>query len=610
LTLRYTFYLFFITGTLISFGQDPYLLSKNSEEEFKENLIPYVYCNNSAVLFTDTVLLVNRKHRLYFKIKNTTNHPLTRVVSFGEKYLCVQYLEIESSLDKEKKLKFDLVNHFVIKIQSNETQTVSFTVKELNKKDVNMISVFLLSEKLYLRYENIGSNFRPFFLGLLGFLCLFNFILFVMTRWKVYLKYSLYIFTAFLYFSYYYGVFQYLFPNVKSFSSNYIHIWYNLMFIAYFIFINDFGEYKKYVPRAYFLLNIGLLYKFIQTIFNAICHSVGAEFIYSNTYISIAMVFELILMGFVVFYILKNKRLMGRVVIIASLLMTVGGLLDQLIIFGVTPQFYYVEIAIILELLTFSLGLGLVSRQYYQDKISAQYLYIEQMKENEKMKSTFTNQLEKKIKLRTLELEEKNQENELLLGEVHHRVKNSLQIISSMLSLQRHNVSDLKAKSALLESKERIKSIMLIHKMLYQNDSFIGIDMNDFTYKLVEELMLTFGVDRNKLELKIDMSKLNVNVDIAIPLGLILDELLINSFKYAYPNSLNPKLKVSLKEENGLLVLIVWDNGNAKEEHLKKYTSFGMKLIKSLTRQTGGKLTFDDTEGLKVMLTINDYKTI
>jgi two-component sensor histidine kinase len=598
-------------------GQKPFELNEISGAELKENLTPYIYCEGSSTLFSDTTLLVNQSHRLFFRIKNVSNKPLSRVLTFGKEYLYVKGVKIERASNKEAFIQGELTNNFKIELEEGESKTVFFTINELNKKDPRTVSVSLFSENLFAKKQKSDANFKAFFLGLVGFLCFFNFILFFITKWKVYLKYALYIFTALFYFSYYYGVLQWWFPSLNGISSNHVHIWYNLMFISYFYFINDFGEYKKYVPKAYFLLNVGLAYKLVQTIFNSIFHVLGTQFIYSNTYISIAMGFELILMGSVVFYILKNKRLVGRVVIGASLLMTVGGILDQLIVFGVTPQFYYVEISIILELLTFSLGLGLVNRQYYQDKISMQHLYIKQLQETEQIKTVFADELESKIKLRTQELEEekkrveeKNEENKLLLGEIHHRVKNNLQVISSMLNLQQRNIDDPKAKSAIIESKERIKSIVLIHKMLYQNDSFLGIDMCGFIHHLIEELTITFGVDKNNLKLDIECSKLKLDVDTAIPLGLILDELLINCLKYASTENGNLQIRVVLEEKNGQLILTVCDNGRGKVSDLENANSFGMKLIKSLTRQISGQLTFDDVDGLKVILTINDYKIV
>jgi len=207
-------------------------------------------------------------------------------------------------------------------------------------------------------------------------------------------------------------------------------------------------------------------------------------------------------------------------------------------------------------------------------------------------------------------IEQKNTENELLLGEIHHRVKNNLQVISSLLSLQERNIDDASAKAAILEGKERVKSMGLIHKMLYQNDNYSGVEMDNYVKKLVSGLLDSFGIDDTKFDLDIDFSKLKLDVDTAIPMGLIINELVINALKYAYNNTEKPALKLHLKEKEEQLVLEITDNGTGKASDLNNSKSFGMKLIKSLSRQLGGSLLINDGNGLNIKINISDYKLV
>lgn len=207
-------------------------------------------------------------------------------------------------------------------------------------------------------------------------------------------------------------------------------------------------------------------------------------------------------------------------------------------------------------------------------------------------------------------VKEKNTENELLLGEIHHRVKNNLQVISSLLSLQERNIDDESAKAAILEGKERVKSMGLIHKMLYQNDNYSGVEMDDYVGKLVNGLLDSFGMDEANFKLDIDFSKLKLDVDTAIPMGLIINELVINSLKYAFINTEAPALKLKLKKEKEQLILEVADNGRGKVTDLENSNSFGMKLVKSLSRQLGGKLLITDQQGLNFQINITDYKLV
>ena len=216
----------------------------------------------------------------------------------------------------------------------------------------------------------------------------------------------------------------------------------------------------------------------------------------------------------------------------------------------------------------------------------------------------------KKAKEQKMLIEEKNTENELLLGEIHHRVKNNLQVISSLLSLQERNITDKTAKAAILEGKERVQSMGLIHKLLYQENNFAGIDMNDYVQKLVDGLLDSFGVSKEEMELDIDFSKIELDVDTAVPIGLMINELVINSLKYAFEGTEKPKLTVKIEEKNQQLILQVEDNGNGDVESILKAKSFGMKLIRSLSRQINGVLEIEKHIGLCFKISINDYKKV
>lgn len=208
-----------------------------------------------------------------------------------------------------------------------------------------------------------------------------------------------------------------------------------------------------------------------------------------------------------------------------------------------------------------------------------------------------------------IQIEEKNKKINLLLGEIHHRVKNNLQVVSSLLSLQERNIKDETAKTAISEGKERVKSMGLIHKMLYQNDNYTGIEMNPFVHELADGLISTF--DLNKVDLNVSIETIKMDVDTAIPLGLILNELIMNSLKYAFNEIDNPALNIKLFEQNQQMILEFSDNGKGKAEDLKNSThSFGMKLIQSLTRQLNGNMSIVNENGLKITITFASYKLV
>ncbi len=273
--------------------------------------------------------------------------------------------------------------------------------------------------------------------------------------------------------------------------------------------------------------------------------------------------------------------------------------------------------SLFLVLLVLSIGLGVITKQYYQKKNINQQLYINQLKETEKIQVDFTKKLEREISLRTKELqkekefaEQKNHENELLLKEIHHRVKNNMQIVSSLLSLQERNITDPFTKELLLEGKQRIESMILIQKMLFNHSAFLEVNMCDFINKLADKLFYSYGIKEKKIIKIINCSNINLNTDTAIPVGLILNELIINTLKYAFANVDKPTLKIDLIEDDNELILRVSDNGNGKISNLENSTSFGMKLITLLSRQINGKLLIKENNGLSIELRINDYKLI
>ncbi len=199
---------------------------------------------------------------------------------------------------------------------------------------------------------------------------------------------------------------------------------------------------------------------------------------------------------------------------------------------------------------------------------------------------------------------EKNEENELLLGEIHHRVKNNLQVISSLLSLQERNISDQKAKEAILEGRDRVQSIGLIHKHLYQNNEFSSIEMKGYITQLIEGLITTMGSKDLNIKFEVDVEDCEMDVDTAVPLGLMINELVVNAIKHAYADVEEPLLKVSRVVDGNQQIWEIYDNGEGVPEQVQKDGSFGMKLIRSLCRQLGAMFEVKRSKGLVCQIVI------
>jgi two-component sensor histidine kinase/ligand-binding sensor domain-containing protein len=193
-------------------------------------------------------------------------------------------------------------------------------------------------------------------------------------------------------------------------------------------------------------------------------------------------------------------------------------------------------------------------------------------------------------------LSKRNQEKETLLKEIHHRVKNNLQIITSLLSLQSLNINDEKVKALFSNSQNRINSMALIHEMLYQNNNLSRINFRDYISQLFDILVSTFKGRDHNIKLELDVPEIYLNVDTAIPLGLLINEIVTNSLKYAFVDNETGLLYINISEtENKNYLLKIGDDGPGfpDETDIKTLNSLGLKLINKLIRQIGGDIKRD-----------------
>ena len=222
----------------------------------------------------------------------------------------------------------------------------------------------------------------------------------------------------------------------------------------------------------------------------------------------------------------------------------------------------------------------------------------------------------KKRKAANLLLSQKNKEIEtqhaqkaILLKEIHHRVKNNLQVISSLLNLQSRELDDQVAIDALNEGQNRVRSMALIHQRLYQKDELGLIDMQEYIEELVQNLEHSFSKVDAEIAIETDIEAVHADVDMAVPLGLILNELITNAYKYAFPEKRSGKISLNMHVDTANnLTMSVLDNGvGMKEGSLNKNQSFGMKLVKVLSKGINGTFEIIHQEGTKIQLIIPNF---
>ena len=248
-------------------------------------------------------------------------------------------------------------------------------------------------------------------------------------------------------------------------------------------------------------------------------------------------------------------------------------------------------------------------------------MVMENIRQSEELQQTY-DILEERVKGRTLELLKSNallreeiekriraeieikkslQEKEILLKEVQHRVKNNLQVISSMLDLQTDYVKDSGVLKLFVEAQKRVKSMALVHERMYQSEVLTDLDFTQYIEILGNYIFKIYGVNTKRISMKIDINEANIDFNRAIQLGLIVNELISNSLKHAFPDDLAGQVNVRLDSEDEYFILTTSDNGVGlpKKFRLRQTKSLGLQLVQALTNQLKGSIKIDRRKGTR-----------
>ena len=198
-----------------------------------------------------------------------------------------------------------------------------------------------------------------------------------------------------------------------------------------------------------------------------------------------------------------------------------------------------------------------------------------------------------------LEIEKRIAEKEMLLKEIHHRVKNNLQTVSSLLSLQSRATDDTTVKNLFKSSQNRVISMAMVHEMLYMRDDLSKIEYKSYVQELSEYLVRSVKGTQNNIKLTIDIPDIKLGIDTAIPLGLLINETITNALKYGIKDDSDGEIHIALKKEAGTdYVLNIGDNGVGFSDTVnhKNTKSLGLKLIYNLARQLQGSIIRDGSQ--------------
>lgn len=197
---------------------------------------------------------------------------------------------------------------------------------------------------------------------------------------------------------------------------------------------------------------------------------------------------------------------------------------------------------------------------------------------------------------------QKNRYIESLIKELHHRVKNNLQVVSSLMSLQSRRLEDKDARAAMDEGKKRVDAMAMIHQRLYLDNELASVNINEYLNNLALSLAGSFGFLSSSLVTDVQLPQPKMDIDRAIPIGLIVNELITNAYKHAFRQVDDPKVCISLIQTDDKIELKISDNGNGIPENQAPASSLGMKLVHTLVDQLEAKINISNKNGTTISI--------
>ena len=475
-------------------------------------------------------------------------------------------------------------------LRNNVVYELTLHIKNEKNYDSINPSIRLVPGEDFIKDQSSSVMTYGLFSGIVVVMFVIVLIFYLTTQESLYLQYAGYIFTFLLWSAFSSGPLREWCYNVLDFQDPRYYYFLRSMGIPstlfYVKFLIEFsGLHEKYttlkIIRKWVMpVMVGVVIldwiSLLVTDFN---------FIYSNL-ISLVVVaffigYNVVMLGLIV----KHKEVRYRWLMITAITIFLFGPTAILIktIYNDLRSIYAWEahLATLFEMAIFSFGIGLRARDH-----------IKTSKENEIIKGLLG-------------------EKETLLKEVHHRVKNNLQVVSSLLGMQSLSVEDEQAKSAIQEGRSRVHSMSLIHQHLYKDDQLTGVPMPKYIRRLCQDLIRTYQLGDKEITLYDEVEDgLLLDVETVVPIGLIINELMTNSLKHAFIGKTKGLISVMLHEINNELILEVRDNGVGIDTSATSSESFGLRLVQSFKQKLEAELELKSDAGTQVILTIRKYKKL
>ena len=561
---------------------DKIVVSDDLFQKNDKNILSFGYSPNFDVWIKFT--LKNSSNNSIKKILEY-NNPLTTNIEFydSKKDYKVQKHGLLSQNDN----KFVLNPIFLIELEANEEKT--YFLKASSEITTLIINLKLWDEEKFYEKEIKHQVVLCLFFGAMFILAIYNLFIYFFTRDISYFYYVIYIFGLIIHHLMYTGIANiYLFDYdsmllIVSLASVIVA----LPIYALGLFTKSFLQTKQY-PRFNSVLNLFLILIPLSIIFFLVTDDYDK---YRN---SITMIFLLFLMVITLYAVIKKNQ-QAYFILFGWFIFLSSGLLMYLSsagIFNITKYFpYLIETSFVIEAIIFSIALANRITSLQKERNEANQKLILQ-KENE------TKRLTNEVNLRTQDLKNALDEKELLLKELNHRVKNNMQTIVSLIRLQSDEIEDEKLRDILLTIQNRISAMGHLHELLYRQDNIEYIDVYEYFELLIEEVRDSYD---SYIDIHLEI-KTKLKMEQAIYCGLIINELITNSFKYAFTNKEEGNIFVSLKKEDGIIRLIVSDDGIGYDKDTPT-NSLGLTLVNTLAvNQLRGEIKIESINGVKTMI--------
>ncbi|MBN2664731.1 MAG: hypothetical protein JXR68_13865 [Bacteroidales bacterium] len=572
-------------------------------------------------LFTqpDSLSIYKKNTNIWFKfyVKNQSDKLGQWILAVPD-YAFIDYYIIDSLGNVEnlkagtsqrmsqKQLRNNRLEIISIYFQATETKTIY--VKATSEVALKIQDVFLIqNSNRYYESLNQTNIFQGFFHGFLLALFLYNLILFLMTKQKSYIFYSLYIIliilsnlAIFRYFT------VYIFPENPVVNS---YFGYSIFFalIFYFLFIREFIESKhnnlkldNFLKRLIF---INILFSISIILISFFNYFIFALLALLSVFINMIIIFLLTLKIILKGGVLTKIFALGAFVLIISIL---TGVISRLLSLNQGFVIYVFQSGIAIEGLIFTIGLS-YKYKLSEDKIkNTQSKLIEQYMINESLQKKVTAELEKKVAKRTQYISKQNKEIKALYQEIHHRVKNSLQTISSLIYFQLKELKNDNNKSGLKNIQSRVDSMAAIHEMLYSKEEMTKVSLKKFVEDFVSYVETMINNNAKVIEIEYQVENIEFNISEAITLGLMISEIITNALKHAFEKTLKPRINIKIiKQENEEIFFSIKDNGSGVSEEIlgSKEKSLGFKLINIFSRQLNSVMKIKNNNGLEFKFT-------